>query len=122
MKRGAAMSITVQVPVPDELIPFLERKARSAGLNWEDYLSAMLSRELTAPPTVGEILAGFRAQVTASGISDRALDDPLCANMTETSRGTAISEQGGKENQHGNNERFCPDCNTNDGSFGFAIG
>jgi hypothetical protein len=31
----------------------------------------------------------------------------LCANMTETSRMTAISEQGGKENQHGNDERFC---------------
>jgi hypothetical protein len=32
---------------------------------------------------------------------------PLCANMTETSCMTAISEQGGKENQHGNDERFC---------------
>jgi hypothetical protein len=35
---------------------------------------------------------------------------PLCANMTETSCVTAISEQGGKENkenQHGNDERFC---------------
>ena len=31
----------------------------------------------------------------------------LCANMTETSCMTAISEQGGKENQHGNDERFC---------------
>ena len=34
----------------------------------------------------------------------------LCANMTETSCVTAISEQGGKENQHGNDERFCPPC------------
>jgi adenine-specific DNA methylase len=33
--------------------------------------------------------------------------EPLCANMTETSCMTAISEQGGKENQHGNDERFC---------------
>jgi hypothetical protein len=33
---------------------------------------------------------------------------PLCANMTETSLVTAISEQGGKENQYGNDERFCP--------------
>jgi predicted nucleic-acid-binding protein len=31
----------------------------------------------------------------------------LRANMTETSCVTAISEQGGKENQHGNDERFC---------------
>jgi hypothetical protein len=35
-------------------------------------------------------------------------DVPLCANMTETSLVTAISEQGGKENQYGNDERFCP--------------
>ena len=32
---------------------------------------------------------------------------PLCANMTDTSSVTAIREQGGKENQHGNDERFC---------------
>jgi hypothetical protein len=32
---------------------------------------------------------------------------PLCANMTETSCMTAISE-GGKENQHGIDERFFP--------------
>jgi len=31
----------------------------------------------------------------------------LCANMTETSCVTAISEQGGKETQYGNDERFC---------------
>jgi len=35
----------------------------------------------------------------------------LCANMTETSSTTVISEQGGKENQHDNDERFCPACN-----------
>lgn len=40
--------------------------------------------------------------------SSEGLDSPLCANMTETSCVTAISEQGGKENQHGNDERFCP--------------
>jgi hypothetical protein len=35
------------------------------------------------------------------------LTDSLCANMTETSCMTAINEQGGKETQHGNDERFC---------------
>ena len=34
--------------------------------------------------------------------------------MTETSCVTAISEQGGKENQHGNEEWFCP-CDIGDG-------
>ena len=33
--------------------------------------------------------------------------ETLCANMTETSCMTAISE-GGKENQHGIDERFFP--------------
>ena len=37
----------------------------------------------------------------------RILCVTLCANMTETSGVTAISEQGGKEIQHGNDERFC---------------
>jgi hypothetical protein len=40
----------------------------------------------------------------------------LCANMTETSCMTAISEQGGKENQHGNDERFCSARYRRDGS------
>ena len=41
----------------------------------------------------------------------------LCANMTETSCVTAISEQGGKENQHGNDERFCSTRCRCDGSI-----
>ena len=39
------------------------------------------------------------------------------ANMTETSCVTAISEQGGKENQHGNDERFCSARCRYDGSI-----
>ena len=35
------------------------------------------------------------------------VESSLCANITETSCVTAISEQGGKENQYGNDERFC---------------
>ena len=42
---------------------------------------------------------------------------PLCDNMTETSCVTAISEQGGKENQHGNDERFCSARCGCDGSY-----
>ena len=41
----------------------------------------------------------------------------LCANMTETSCVTAISEQGGKENQHGDDERFCSARCGCDGSY-----
>ena len=46
----------------------------------------------------------------------------LCANMTETPCVTVISEQGGKETQHGNDERFCPVCDTGNGDIGFGIG
>jgi hypothetical protein len=40
----------------------------------------------------------------------------LCANMTETPCMTAISE-GGKENQHGNDERFFPARSRCDGGI-----
>src|SRR5665213_3383143 len=65
--------------------------------------------------------------VEIGAVIDRAVACPvfchaLCANMTETSSTTVISEQGGKENQHDNDERFCPACNASDGSFGFDIG
>jgi hypothetical protein len=45
------------------------------------------------------------------------VDKALCANMTETSCVTAISEQGGKENQYGNDERFCSGRYRCDGSI-----
>jgi len=45
------------------------------------------------------------------------LTPTLCANMTETSCVTAINEQGGKENQHGNDERFCSARGRCDGSI-----
>ncbi len=41
----------------------------------------------------------------------------LCANIAETSCVTAISEQGGKENQYGNDERFCSARYRCDGSI-----
>jgi hypothetical protein len=47
----------------------------------------------------------------------RASAYALCANMTETSCVTAINEQGGKENQHGNDERFCSARGRCDGSI-----
>ena len=53
---------------------------------------------------------GLKATVARLGV-------PLCANMTETSCVTAISEQGGKENQHGNGERFCSARYRCDGSI-----
>ena len=49
---------------------------------------------------IGVYFGGMKLDTVIAGF-------PLCANMTETSRVTAINEQGGKENQHGNDKRFC---------------
>jgi hypothetical protein len=49
--------------------------------------------------------------------ADECVDESLCANMTETSCVTPISEQGGKETQHGNDERFCSARRRCDGSI-----
>ena len=68
------MSMTIEVPIPDDMIPRLEQKARSAGLDREQYVRALVSRELCGPRTFDEILGGFREEVTASGISDSELD------------------------------------------------
>jgi hypothetical protein len=48
--------------------------------------------------------------------------EPLRANMTETSCVTAISEQGGKENQHGNDERYCQTGYTREGQLRLGVG
>jgi hypothetical protein len=45
----------------------------------------------------------------------------LCANMTETSCVTAMSEQGGKETQHGIYERHCSPGDTRVGDIRFCI-
>jgi hypothetical protein len=47
--------------------------------------------------------------------------DALCANMTETFFVTAISEQGGKEIQHGNDERYCSAGRKGDGDIRFWV-
>ena len=73
MDAGVAMSVTIEVPIPDELLPILERKARSAGLKREEYVTALLSRDLSAPKALDEVLGAFRQQVAASGISDGEL-------------------------------------------------
>jgi hypothetical protein len=81
--RPPDMSVTIQVPIPDDLIPVLERKARNAGLKREEYVSAMLSRELTAPQSLDEVLSEFREHVAASGISDTELTELFAVERDE---------------------------------------
>lgn len=78
------MSLTIKVPIPDDLIPVLERKARSVGLGREEYVGILVSRELKSPQTLDEVLAAFREQVSASGITDHELNELFNAARDET--------------------------------------
>lgn len=66
--------MTIQVSIPEDMLPQLEQKARSVGLDREQYIRALVSRDLGGPRTFDEILSGFRHEVSASGISDDELD------------------------------------------------
>ncbi len=82
------MSMTVEVPIPDDLIPRLEQKARSAGLDREQYVRALVSRDLASPRTFDEILGDFREEIAASGIPDSELDQ-----LFESARRDSLAEQ-----------------------------
>lgn len=69
-----AISVTVEVPIPDDLIPRLEQRAWSAGLDRGEYIHSLVSRDLAGPRTFDEILRGFRREAAASGISDSDFD------------------------------------------------
>lgn len=82
------ISMTVQVPIPDDLILRLEQKARSVGLDREQYVRDLVSRDLAGPKTFDEILGGFREEVAASGISDPELDQ-----LFESARQDSLAER-----------------------------
>lgn len=82
------MSMTVQVPIPDDLIARLEQKARSAGLDGEQYVRALVSRDLAGPKTLDEVLEGFREEVSASGMSDSELDQ-----LFESARQDSVAQR-----------------------------
>lgn len=82
------MSMTVEVPIPDDLIPRLEQKARSAGLDREQYVRALVSQDLAGPKTFDEILGGFREEVAACGVSDSELDQ-----LFESARQDSLSQR-----------------------------
>ncbi len=67
------MAHVLEVPVPDDLLAILDVRANGAGVKREDYISNLLRRDLGGPRPLDEILAPFREQVRASGISDDEL-------------------------------------------------
>jgi hypothetical protein len=77
---------TIEIPIPDDLLQLVDERARESGLKREDYIRAVLSREVTGLPSVSEILKPFREQVEASGATDEDLAR-LFSEAREESRG-----------------------------------
>ncbi len=69
------MSVTIEIQFPDELLPLPVQKARGAGVEPEQYLRSLVSRELSATHRLDEVLSAFLEQVTASGLWDDDLTE-----------------------------------------------
>jgi len=70
----AWMMHTIEIPIPDELLALIDQRARGAGVEREEYIRSVLSRDVKAGASLTEVLAPFRADVAASGISDEELE------------------------------------------------
>jgi hypothetical protein len=68
------MTRTIELPLPEDLLRRVEEKAQAAGLPRDAYIQTVLSKDVTSGPSITEILAPFRDQVTGSGIGDEELD------------------------------------------------
>jgi hypothetical protein len=80
------MTRTIELPIPDELLQLVDERARAAGLRLEAYIRSVLSREVNAELSLGGILAAFRDQVAANGVSDDELDNIFSQAREEASR------------------------------------
>jgi len=67
------MTQTIELPLSEELLRRLDDRARSAGIGRDSFIQAVLAKSI-GEPTIDEILAPFREQVTSSGIRDEELD------------------------------------------------
>ena len=81
------MSVTIEVHLPEDLIPVLDQKARGAGLGRDEYLCSIVSRDLMGAKRLDEVLAGFRKQVEASGVTDAELADLFSAARDDAHNG-----------------------------------
>jgi hypothetical protein len=52
----------------------VDEKAHSTGLQREAYIRAVLSKDVTGAPSISDLLASFRDQVAASGVTAEELD------------------------------------------------
>ena len=80
------MTRTIEIPLPEELLRLVDEKAHSTGLERDDYIRAVLSKEVAGEPSISEILAPFRDQVANNGISDEELNRLFCETREESYR------------------------------------
>lgn len=83
MRKAKTMSVLIQVPLPDDQVAALQRKAESAGLQVEMYVSHLVAQDLRHARSLSEVLEGFRKQVAESGISDEELDELFVSSRNE---------------------------------------
>jgi hypothetical protein len=86
------MTQTIEIPIPDELLKLIDQRARRAGVEREEYIRAVLSRDVKTGPSLSELLAPFRAEVAASGMSNEELEN-LFAHARDESRRERRSER-----------------------------
>ena len=65
--------MTIQISLPAEAEARLRAKAEAVGQDVASYAAHLLHEALTTP-SVGELLAPFRREVEASGLTDRELE------------------------------------------------
>ena len=80
------MTQTIEIPLPEELLRLVDEKAHSTGLERDDCIRAVLSKEVAGEPSISEILAPFRDQVANNGISDEELNRLFSETREESYR------------------------------------
>ena len=80
------MTRTIEIPLPEELLRLVDEKAHSTGLERDDYIRAVLSKEVAGEPSISEILAPFRDQVANNGISGEELNRLFSETREESYR------------------------------------
>jgi hypothetical protein len=67
-------TMTLTINLPKEVGVALENKAQKSGRNAVEFVEDLVIKEIEAP-SLDEILAPFRREVEASGITDGELDE-----------------------------------------------
>ena len=86
------MTRTIEIPLPEELLRLVDEKAHSTGLERDDYIRAVLSKEVAGEPSISEILAPFRDQVANNGISDEELNRLFSETREEVLPGATLTK------------------------------